>query len=185
MIYIVIPTTKQRRERLKKVIDALRESDVPHTICIYENLDGGYVKAVHNALEGIDGIVWILNDDMVPKPDCLKFLWNAYRQSFAENDGIAQPFEQFHGGNLAVCPFGHSKVLKQYMHQGYKHHYVDTELTLVMKQKGKYLEVPEAFVDHQHYIADSSLLDETYNLTRGGYKEDEALFIKRKSNNFR
>ena len=75
IITIIIPTTKERRSRIDKCLTALKDNaGVPIRIVIYENEDGGWVGAVHNAISDIGGIVYIMNDDMIIHPNCIKTL---------------------------------------------------------------------------------------------------------------
>ncbi len=70
MITILIPTTPERRERLQNTIESIREHTTqPYKLTIYENNYEGYVKAIHTLLDGIDGLVWCLNDDVILKND--------------------------------------------------------------------------------------------------------------------
>jgi GT2 family glycosyltransferase len=185
IVYICIPTTPGRRDRLQTCIEHIRANDFPHAILIYENQDGGCVAAEHNMLQGIDGLVFILNDDMEIAPDCIRKLYEAYMREFGGRDGLVQPFEQIHQGKIAVSPFCHSDVIKKYVHRGYIHNFNDTELTEVMKARGKYLYVSEAKMVHRHWTREGELNDETYRLTSAAYKQDQALFEKRKANGFK
>ena len=184
MIYCLIPTTKERRERLQKCVDSIHlNTKYPIAICTYENEEGcedvGWVKAVHKLLEGINGICFILGDDAIIAPDCIEKLYEAYQEGY-----LLQPYEQINKGTIATFPFCHSNILKQYIHKGYIHNYSDTELTEIMKQKGKYLYIPEAKVDHQHFVMDYKLLDNTYCATKQFLEKDKQIFEERKKNNF-
>jgi hypothetical protein len=182
MIYCIIPTTKERRQRLQKCIDSIRDSvcNEPITICSYENFDGGWVNATHKLIQDINGIVFLLGDDMVLDKDCIQELWNNY-----ENGFLLQPDEQHHRGNLAVSPFCHTDILKSYLFKGYKHLYADEELTEVMKAMGKYKPVLTAKLDHQHFSNNAAPLDETYKLSQSYFDHDRVLFNERKRNNFK
>jgi hypothetical protein len=181
MIYVIIATTKQRRERLTECLAALRESTVPHSVVIYENLDGGCCLATTKALEGINAPVFILNDDMIVEPDCIEKLYNAYTQ---DELGVYQPWENMHGGKLAVSPFGFSEVLKPFLKKGYVHSFWDTELTIMATAYGKYHIVAEAKIDHKHVMKDPSLQDATYKISQDKLAFDTELFNKRKAKQF-
>lgn len=180
MIYVLIPTTKERRERLQKCIDAVRNSVIDHpiTICVYENTDGGCVKAEHKMLEGITGLAFILNDDMVVEPDCIQTLLDHY-----EDGLLLQPFEDIHKGDLAVSPFAHTDFLKKYIYPGYVHNYNDTELTEVAQMLGKYKKIEKAVIHHEHFTRGAKK-DQTYEATQSHFAKDRDLFISRKKNNF-
>lgn len=183
MIYIVIATTKERRVRLQKCIDAIRESTIPHSIVIYENNDGGCVLATKKAIEGIHGEMFLLNDDMVIEPDCLEKLKIAYDKAFPNKDGICQPFEDMHKGELAVAPYGHTDTIRPFL-EHYIHNFWDNELTTVMKVRGKYLYVPEARMNHEHVLKNPNLQDETYAKNQTKYEHDRQIFRERLAKKF-
>jgi len=191
MIYVIIPSTKERRPRLEKCIAALKlNTKYPISICTYENEEGctdvGWVKAVHKMLEGINGLVFILGDDAIVAPNCIAKLYEAYMRlpEKERSEWLLQPNEQFHKGQLATFPFCHSDVLKKYIYKGYNHLYSDTELTCVMINKKRYGYVSAAIVTHEHFLQDGKLLDETYRNTQKFWTEDKVLFIIRQKNNF-
>lgn len=189
MIYVCIPTTKERRPRLQKCIDALRlNTKYPIAICTYENEEGctdvGWVTAIHKLLEGINGLVFILGDDAIPDPDCIERLYDTYKMLDNKEEWVLQPFEQYHQGELATFPFCHSDILKKYIFKGYKHLWSDTELTQIMRAKGRFGRVHGAYVDHQHYISDKKLFDETYEKSLKMNDADKQLFQERKAAGF-
>lgn len=189
MIYCLIPSTKERRPRLEKCVEAIHvKMKYPTAIVTYENEDGctdvGWVRAVHKTLEGINGVVFILGDDAIVEPECIEKLYEAYQALPDKEQWLLQPYEQFHKGELATFPFCHSDILKKYIYKGYKHLYSDTELTLMMKSFGRYLIVPEARVDHQHFLTGTVPMDETYKATQSLGNEDAKLFQERVRNNF-
>lgn len=192
MIYVLIPTTKERGYRLEKCIRAITEYQTyPTAIVTYQNEIGcedvGWVKAVHKLLEGIndDQLVFILGDDAIVAPDCIARLYEGYMALPKDDEWLLQPWEQYHQGELATFPFCKAGVLKKYIHKGYKHLYSDTELTLVMKSKGKYGIVKAAKVDHQHFLKQPELLDNTYKATQALHDADQALFIERAKTEFK
>jgi hypothetical protein len=183
MIYVVIATTKERRGRLQKCIDAVKESTIPHSIVIYENMDGGCVLATKKAIEGIHSEVFLLNDDMIVAPNCLEMLKNTYDSNFPNKDGVCQPDDNIHGGRLCTSPYCHTDVLRPFL-ANYRHHYWDTEFTDVMTMKNKYLIVPQAFLDHQHYTVGRSDIDNTYAGTNRTFRDDMKIYEERKKYNF-
>lgn len=183
MIYVVIATTKERRPRLEKCIAAVRESTIPHSIVIYENQDGGCVLATKKAIEGINGLIFLLNDDMVVEPDCLEKLFKAYTKAFPNQDGVCQPFEDMHRGALGVAPFCHTNTIRPFL-EHYIHNFWDTEFTLVMHSRGKYLPVLDARLLHEHFTNGRSPIDETYRTTSGKYEIDQETFRVRKKSGF-
>lgn len=175
MIYIIIATTKGRRARLQECVDAIKASVTTQPYCIvtYENSDGGCVLATKKALSGINGTIFILNDDMIIEPDCIEKLYNAYDQ---DRTCIYQPWESMHQGNLAVAPFGHTLMIKPFLDKGYIHNYWDTELTVTMQSIGKYRPIMDAKMDHRHVSRNPDLMDETYKVSQATFMRDQELF---------
>lgn len=183
MIYIAIPSTKERRNRLEKCIEAIKlNTKYPVAICTYENeercKDIGWVKAVHKLLEGINGLVFILGDDAIIEPNCIEKLYEEYIKLPNKEEWLLQPYEQINKGELATFPFAHSDILKTYISKEYNHNFSDTELTEVMKKKGRYLPVLEAKVYHEHFTVGAKL-DETYKKTTDLLEKDRLTFQRR------
>lgn len=183
MIYVVIATTKGRRERLQKCINAIRESTMPHALVVYENSDGGCVLATKKAIEGINGEIFLLNDDMIIAPDCLEILAKTYRTLYPNQDGVCQPDDNYHRGIMAVSPYCHTNTIRPFL-EDYIHNGWDGEFSEVMKLKGKYTTVLEAKMDHQHFTKGVSQFDATYALSVATQTRDNALLEKRLADKF-
>jgi hypothetical protein len=183
MIYVVIATTKERRPRLQKCIDAVRESTIPHSIVLYENSDGGCVLATKKAIEGINSEIFLLNDDMIVAPNCLEILKREYDKKFPNKDGVCQPDDNYHGGRLCTSPYCHTDVVRPFL-ENYRHHCWDQEFTDVMTIKNKYLIVKDAFLDHQHFTKGGAPMDETYKMTNNTFQLDIKIWEKRKNDNY-
>lgn len=185
MIYIVIATTKGRRERLKKCISAIQESTYyPFSLLLYENHDGGCVVATKKAIEGLHAPMFLLNDDMIIAPDCLERLVAAYNRNFPNHDGICQPWDPGARGTCAVAPFGHSDLLRKFMN-GYNHYWWDAELYDVMRARGKYVVVDDAKFIHEHPNYGLPVeRDETYRTNVLKFDEDAALYKRRQAAGF-
>lgn len=187
MIHVFLPTTPGRKARREKTIASLAENDYPHIVHVYQNLDGGVVKAFHVMLEDIkdDALVTIINDDMTASPDYLRTLAEAYHAAFPNREGLAQGHDSFHHGLMYGDPLAPAWMFKKYWHKGYVHNYSDTEFTAVAKKLGiPAIYVPEAVKEHVHFFRDPSLYDETYRITQSFFKVDEELFTKRREANF-
>lgn len=185
MIYVLIPTTKGRRDRLAKCVELLKASvcSEPITICTYENSDGGFVPAIHKMLEGIkdDSYVFCIGDDCLVEPDCLQKLWDASRTFLG---GCVQPLDRINKGEIAVAPFCPAILMKKYQFKGYMHNFCDVEFTTLIKEQGLYLYVPEAKVYHEHFHTDRKLYDATYDSCQRHWATDELLYHKRKAAGF-
>jgi hypothetical protein len=185
MIYVVIATTKQRRERLQECIEAIRNSIIPHSILIYENNDGGCCLATSKALEGLEdhALVFLLNDDMIVSPSCLETLYKEWLKD-PNPKNIFQPYEDIQQGRLAVSPFTTVGTLKYFLSRGYKHSFWDTEMTIMAMAYQRYKFVPEAILEHKHMIKNPDLQDETYKISQDKLAFDTELFNKRKEKQF-
>lgn len=178
MITIVIPTTKERRERLQLTVEAIRNnSNYPHRILIYENEDGGWVKAALNAIDGISGPICFMSDDMIPQKDWLKLLMDKYDNNFVyPDDGI-------NNGSVATVQLCDADYFRKYMFPEYHHNFGDTELTEIARIQGKLIYVPESKIIHNHWTKGANR-DNTYLTQVPYFEHDKNLFNSRKSNNF-
>lgn len=185
-ITILIPTTPERRERLQQTIQSIREHTTqPYRLMIYENNYEGYVKAIHTLLEGVDGLVWCLNDDVILKNDALKILSDKFEELYPQHNGLLQPRDGIQEGNVCTLPFCHSKIMQRFTHKGYHHNFADQEFTLIMKANNLYTYVPEAVVEHKHWINGKAEQDKTYTDSQTRFEKDKELFTNRLNNGFK
>jgi hypothetical protein len=185
MITILIPTTAERRPQLERCIQSIREHTTqPYKLMIYENKYEGYVKAIQVLLSEVDGIVWCLNDDVVLKNDALKILTEEFGKRFPQMNGLLQPSDGIQEGNVATLPFCHSAVMRKLTFKGYHHNFADQEFTLIMKELGLFAYIPEAQVEHLHWINNKAPKDMTYGYSANHFNEDQVLFEKRQANKF-
>lgn len=189
MIYICIPTTPDRHNRLKELIDSIHEhtQNIEHTVVFYPNELGGWVKAVHRMLEGIDGYVVLLGSDVVVKKDWLRILWDRFIAVFPDGSGAAQPYDEINRGMLCQHPLAHSRTIKKYLYKGYIHNFSDNDMTETLLRDGKYLYVPESKIEHKHFIIGKAEKDKTYEMVfnKENWEKDHALFLTRKQNGFK
>ena len=182
MIYIVIPTTKERRPRLRELLDSIDENTegMKYTVCVYENDDGGWVPAVHNAIKYIDGFVVLLGSDIVVKKDWLKNLWEAFIKQFPDGDGAVQPYGEINNGALCQHPLAHSNTIKKYLDKDFIHNFSDNWMTERLIEDGKYLYVPEAEIEHKHMVNGKAKPDETYKKVFSTYERDREVYKRKK-----
>jgi len=181
VIHVLIPTTSERRPRLAECVKALRKSTVPFQLHVFENEGMGWVAASRAMLADLKPgtPAFLMGDDMLVAPDTLAHLYQAWVEKLKGGNGICQPWEKYHGGELAVCPFGAAGYVLALMHPGYFHLYGDAEMTVVAKARGEYVAVPEAKLDHRHVIGGDAPMDGTYRIANSRGAEDKALFEKR------
>lgn len=188
MIYIIIPTTKDRRPRLKELLDSIERytENMKHCVVIYENSDGGWVPAILNAIEGITGICVLLGSDTVVEKDWLLSLWNGFIKAFPYADGVAEPYNELHGDRLCQHPMAHSDTIRKYLYEGYTHWYSDNDFTDQARRDGKLVYVPEARIEHKHVINGKAMPDETYMIVFNPEtnEKDRQLYEKRKANGY-
>jgi len=187
-VYICIPTTEERRERLAKCLDSIhKNAGYPHVIVTYENFQEGFIGPIHRILEGIkdDTVVWCIGDDTVlTEESTLLRLVDAYHNAFPSNDGVANPDDGIQKGQIITMPLCSAFTMKKYTFKGYFLNYADNEFTEIMTAKGKYLYVPEVQVEHQHWIAGKAKKDNTYEHAASKFPQDAELFKFRKANGF-
>lgn len=189
MIYVCIPTTKERRPRLEKCLEAIRASvgAPPFTVCLYENEDGGWVAALQNLVAGLrdDALIFNIGDDVIIQPDCIALLAEEF--AWKEANGVnpdtllLQPYEHIHQGNIATNPFCRAGLIKRWLSRAYVHNFADNELTELARAEGTYVYVPKAISEHIHFELDHSLYDETYDRTQRYFIKDQATFQQRKA----
>lgn len=186
MIYICIPTTKERREQTDRLIASIRENtEMQHSIITYENWDGGWVPAVHNMLDGIDGFVVLLGSDTMVEKGWLEILWKGFCETFPNKDGLAQPYDSINNGGLCQHPLGHSSTIKKYLSKEYIHNFSDNEMTERLIADRKYLYVPESKIKHLHWVNKQAKVDETYKKIMESYEQDRATYIRRKQEGYK
>jgi len=157
-----------------------QNSNYPHELVIFENLLGGWVRAVREMIKdlGEDPIV-VIGDDTLPQPDWLKILVESYKERFPRNDGLAQPDDGLHRGRIASYPMATPRFLQRWIYSGYKHNYADKELRNVAQTKGMYLWVAESKVVHLDRNVRPELYDDTYALQEKTRSEDQVLYKQR------
>lgn len=185
MITVIIPTTPERRiKALECARLVMEKSGIEHRVLIFENELGGWVPAVHAALEGIDGFVSLIGTDIEVEQDWLKNLWHAFNSYFPDGDGIAEPFNEIHGPNLCQHPLARADTIRKYLHKGYTHNFSDNEFTMRAARDKKLIYVPNARVKHNHWVNHRAPMDETYKVIMSSYKKDEQLFNQRMAAGF-
>ncbi len=185
MVYVTIPTTKERRPRLQKAIDSIRNSDYPNiTLVVHEGVHPGSVESVHAMLEGIDGLSFGLSDDNWIEPDCITKLVDAYLKAFPDGYGFAQTYNEIQGSRLVTAGMCHSSWAKKYIYKGYVHNWSDNEFTEIVDSLNKHIYVPNAIVHHDHFSLGKADFDKTYESNQVAWEKDHALYLQRKANNF-
>lgn len=182
MITIVIPTTIERynNARTNELVDSIiKNTRLPYRILVYVNEDGGWVKAVHNALAEIDGFVVLLGDDVIVHENWLDNLWAGFCKAFPKKDGCAQPFDEINGGRLCQHPLGHSRVILKYLDTDFIHNFSDNWMTERLVEDGKYTYVPDAKIEHKHWVNKKAVQDKTYQTVMSTYETDRAMYIKK------
>jgi len=177
MLSIIIPTTPERRERLNMCLDSIRNSSVESRIVIYENNKGGYINAVLKAIEDINGIVFVINDDMILDKYCIENLLKEY------NDNLVYPDDEINNGTLATTYMCSADYVRKYLNPVYHHNYCDTELTDIARIQGKLKYVPSAKLEHRHWTTGAPK-DSVYERNSKYLNEDRDLYFTRKANNF-
>lgn len=190
MIYVCIPYTADRKQRLAKVIESLRVStSIPYTLVTYENDYEGWPKAVHHMLDGIndDAFVFLISTDSIVHAGCLERLVERHVSEFGSGYGLVEPFNELHHLQMAQHPFGQAAMFRKYVHTGYIHCFADTEMSERAIADGKLVFEPEAKIEHQHYVNGKAEMDKGYefSLNTENMNIDRDLFTKRKQNGWK
>lgn len=187
MIKVCIPTVPERKEKLRKCLDAIKKNtEEDLSWFIYTNNAGGWVKACHEMLEKLsdEKMVIILGDDALVQKGWMTALLAAVEKHgedkfYCVNDG---KFKQ----SIAVFPCARVSYLRRYLYRGYGHYAADTELTAIAKAQGNFVYVPDSVILHEHPIYGSDGLqvpemDDVYKTSWNKWKKvDESLFKQRR-----
>lgn len=182
MIKILVPTTKQRRERMHQFIASCSDNaGMEHQIVVFENALGGYVKAIRTlaATCSPTDIIMAANDDISFGKDWLKILYTALINAFPDGYGMAMGDDGIHGDKHATLPLVRADMFLQTCHGGYWHNFCDWEWYHIAKARGKFIYVPEAKTIHEHWSNNKAERDETYLLQVPYFETDKDLFWER------
>ena len=189
MIYIVIPTTKVRRPRLRELLSSIEThtENMRYAVLIYENADGGWVPAIHNAIAGLNGYCVLLGSDIVVEADWLRILWKTFIAAFPAGDGVAEPYNEIHGARLCQHPLAHTSTIKKYLYRGYTHWYSDNDFTDQARRDNKLIYVPEARIEHRHAAINKAAWDETYETVYNPVtnERDRRIYEQRRTNGYK
>lgn len=185
MIHILIPTTKERKERLNKCIESIHENaGIPHIISTYENYREGFVKPCSYLLQDLkdDTMVWCIGDDTIlTESDTLKRLLDIYNEKYPNKDGVVQPDDGIQHGNLITMPLCTAKtMLTKGIHLEFFLNFCDNIFSELMVKEGKYTYCPDIKVDHQHYCVGKAPPDKTYEYARTRFEDDRKAYFKKK-----
>lgn len=189
MIYICIPTTEERKDRLVKCVESLhKNAGEKFVIATYQNKKEGFIGPIQNILSGLkdDTLVWCIGDDsVINQKDTLKLLKERFLKEYPEMDGVVQPDDGIQHGDIITMPFCTAKTMRDYTFKGYFLNFADNEFTEIMRDEmGKYTYCPEIKVDHEHWCNGKAEKDETYKHASSLFVQDRDLYNKRKANNF-
>lgn len=185
MIHILIPTTEERRERLKECIETIHKyAGVPHIISTYENYREGFVTPCFKLLKDLkdDTMVWCIGDDTrLIEPDTLKRLLDIYNEKYPNKDGVVQPDDGIQNGGIITMPLCTAKtMLEKGIHLDFFLNFCDNIFTELMIKDGKYTYCPEIKVEHQHHVNRKAPLDETYIYANTQFEKDRETYFKTK-----
>ena len=178
MIHILIPTTKQRRERLQKCIESIHQNaGTPHIISTYENEGEGFVTPCWKLLKDLkpNTVVWCIGDDTIlTEPDTLKRLLAVYDDN---NDCVIQPDDGIQHGAIITMPLCSAEtMLRDGIHMEFFLNYCDNIFTEIMVKKGKYIYCSDVFVDHHHWVNNKAIPDETYAVAESKKEQDRLTY---------
>lgn len=183
MIYILIPHTPDRRERLRETIDSIHANTdgIDYCIVTFENDYGGWARSLLNMMDGIHGLAIILESDTVVEEGWLRVLLDNYKQGF-----ILEPYNELHNGTLCQHPFGHTDLLKKYLNPDYFHSFADNEFHDRAVADGVYRYVPESRIEHRHYVNGKAPNDASYQRIYSPevFEKDRELYQQRKQSKF-
>lgn len=179
-VVVLIPTTPERRDRLRQCLDSLtRCAGHPHIVMTYENQYVGAIAAIHTMLDRLDPdtLVWWIGDDNVLKqPGTLRALVDAFHAAFPDRDGVVVPDDGVQRGRIATMPMCTAGVLKAGQSKAFFHNFADELFTDRMRARGKYVYLPEVQVDHLHWCMGTAARDYTYDNAQARFEQDRATY---------
>lgn len=186
MIYVLIPTTPDREDRLQKAIASVKRSmcDQPIEIIVEYNNYEGMIKPLLRMVNRVDGLAILITNDIEIMPSTIQELYNAYIKNFPDNDGLVGWGDGLIKLDEMCFPFAHTKVLREIIHPAYFHNFADRDWTAVMKLRGKYLAVTRPLCTHNHYSRNPALKDKTYEVNESTSDADSLVYAQRKEKNF-
>lgn len=179
MVHILIPTTRERRERLAKCIESIHQNaGYPFIISTYENYQEGFVTPCYKLVKDLqpDTLVWCIGDDtVVNEPDTLKRLVAGFDRH--SNDVVAQPDDGIQHGAIITMPLCTAKtMLEKGLYLEFFLNFCDNIFTEVMVKEGKYIYCPDIKVDHQHWVNRKAKPDETYAIALSKFEQDREVY---------
>lgn len=183
-VTILIPTVPARKERLSLCISKLIENTSYRPLEIKVMVDDGkdWVWNIrHMANEVKEGLVVYFADDIEVEKDWLTIAMKKYNESFPDGEGLLAFNDGIQFGKWATHGITTPKFLLKYFYTGYKHFYVDLEISRVAMTLGKYVYCEESKATHIHPCVGKHKIDETYKANYDGpLPLDRELFEKRK-----
>lgn len=183
MINIVIPTTPERVDRCNELIKSIQENthDVEYRIIVFPNNLGGWVPAVLRAIEDLHPCipVWLLGSDCIVENNAVKILYDKWLE---DDTKILEPFNELHGGALCQHPFTQPGNIEKYLDSRFTHWFSDNWFDDQARRDGKLVYVPEAKIEHRHFINGKAPRDKTYEtiFNPGTIEKDRLLYEKLK-----
>lgn len=187
MINILIPTTPDRQERVKRTIASIKASNCDQELNIVVDLNEyeGYVKSVLRMLSKVNGLCMVVTDDIEVQASTIQAVYNSYKDAFPKNDGLCVYGDKHWDLNKYGLPFAHSDTLKEIINPEYFHNFHDKEMCEIMQQRNKYRTVPEALIWHYHYQWFPEIeRDKTYQIGERSSARDGELYMLRRAKNF-
>ena len=183
-LFIIIPTTPERRERVKETLQSIEDNskNVNYEVIVYENEDGGWVPAVHNALDKNnikdDDLVWLLGSDCVLEEGCTQILLDTFQRNFPDGEGIVEPWDVFGDGRLSQHPLTKAKYIRKYLDKRFTHWYSDNWFTEQALDDHKLVFANLARIDHKHFLNGKADKDKTYEkiFDQNTIKKDKELY---------
>lgn len=186
MIYVLIPSTPDRERRLQRAISFVKKSRCkePIEIVVDVNEYEGYVKSMLRLVNKVDGLAFLMGNDVEVRVPTIQNLYNCYMKNFPDQDGIVACIDELSGpdsGDSAQHPFGHTRTFRDIIFPGYFHNFVDREWTDIMKKRDKYAIARDAIITHRHYTKNRNLKDKTYLVGQQSSDADGKLYYLRRS----
>lgn len=151
LLKILIPTTRERRDRLEVCIRTIRmHTTIPHMVVVFENNLGGFVPAIHTMLAEVNGPVWCIRDDTVVVDDAIDRMYQKYTELYPTGNGAVQPTNEPHD-KIDTMPLCDANTMRMYAYRGYTDStFATCELVEIMTGLGLCSHASDCSVRHLH-----------------------------------
>lgn len=183
-VTILIPTMRERREKINKCVDKIvaNTNYNPYEILLNIEPDKDWSEKIVTMTKGVkNGLVVFFADDIEVEGNWLTNAVKMYQESFKDGHGLLAFNDGIQYGKWATHGLTSPEFLLKWWYHGYIHFHVDVEISDVAKRLDKYIYCEDAKAIHVHPCVGKAPLDEIYRKNIDGpLQHDKDLYAQRK-----